>query len=392
MNIRHPALSQSSFLACMLLALVLSWLPAPAAAALDDHLEAKVGQMLMIGFRGLDVEETCSVIQDIRAGRVGGVIIFDYDVALKSRVRNVASPEQLKNLVARLHAASPDVPLFVAIDQEGGRVNRLKEIFGFPATVSKGWLGMQNDLALTGEYSRQTARLLSELGININLSPVVDVNVNPTNPVIGMLERSFSDNPQIVAQQAIAEILSHQAEGILTALKHFPGHGSSTTDSHLGFTDITQTWTEIELEPYREILNSVGTDMIMTAHVFNSALDPTWPATLSPAIMQGLLRDQMNYQGVIISDDMQMQAITDHYSLEIALEQTILAGTDIIIFGNNLVYEDGIAQKAQEIILGLVRDGRITEARIQESYARIMRLKARLAARNNMACIRCDAF
>ncbi len=377
----------------LLLLLVFFFLPAcQASAESDENLEPKVGQMLMIGFRGLEVDETSPIIKDIQAGRVGGVIIFDYDVALRKPIRNVASPAQLKKLVADLHAANPDIPLFVAIDQEGGRVNRLKEIYGFPPTVSRAWLGARNDLNLTSRYARETARTLSELGINVNLAPVVDVNVNPNNPVIGKLERSFSDNPLIVANQATQEILAHQLEGVLTALKHFPGHGSSNTDSHLGFTDVTLTWSDLELDPYRRILATVGADMIMTAHVFNSALDPNWPATLSPLIMQGLLRDQMNYQGVIISDDMQMQAITDHYSLEVALEQTIMAGADIIIFGNNLVYDEDVAEKAIAIIVRLVREGRIPEWRIQESYGRIMRLKSRLAARRNIACNVCDVY
>ena len=357
-----------------------------------EHLEAKVGQMLLIGFRGLEVDETSPIVRDIREGRVGGVIIFDYDVALRSPVRNVASPEQLGKLVADLLAANPGTPLFVAIDQEGGRVNRLKERFGFPPTVSQGWLGEQNDPRLTAEYAGRTAKTLSGLGINVNLAPVVDVNVNPDNPVIGNLERSFSADPHTVAVHAAAVIAAHQTEGVLTALKHFPGHGSSTTDSHLGFTDVTRSWSEKELEPYREILRTTGADMIMTAHVFNANLDPDWPATLSPATMQGLLRDQMGFQGVIISDDMQMQAITDHYDLETALEQTILAGADVIIFGNNLAYDENIARKAGEIILNLVREGRVPEWRIHQSSTRIMHLKSRLAARGNMECRLCDVY
>lgn len=395
MNIRpaHRPFGVAPWLLYILLFFLLLLLPAcQASADSDENLEAQVGQMLMVGFRGLEVDDRSPIVRDIRAGRVGGVIIFDYDVALKNPVRNVASPEQLKNLVGDLQAANPDLPLFVAIDQEGGRVNRLKERYGFPPTVSQAWLGTQNDLALTRFYADQTAGTLSELGINVNLAPVVDVNVNPDNPVIGKLERSFSADPLIVAQHATEVIISHQLAGIFTALKHFPGHGSSTTDSHLGFTDITDSWSEVELIPYREILHTVGVDMIMTAHVFNAQLDPEWPATLSPAIMQNLLRDQMNYQGVIISDDMQMQAITDHYSLDIALEQTIMAGADIIIFGNNLVYDEQIAQKAIATILRLVREGRIPEWRIQQSSARIMHLKSRLASHTDITCGLCDAY
>lgn len=361
-----------------------------AGADSEEDLEAKIGQMLMIGFRGLEVNEASPVVHDIQAGRIGGVILFDYDVALGSPVRNVASPGQVRQLVADLQSADPGMPLFTAIDQEGGRVNRLKERYGFPPTVSQGWLGEQNDPALTARHARQTAQTLSGLGINVNLAPVVDVNVNPDNPVIGRLERSFSSDPTVVAQHALEVIIAHQVEGVLTALKHFPGHGSSTMDSHLGFTDVSGTWSEIELAPYREILGSTGADMIMTAHVFNANLDPDWPATLSRSTMQGLLRDRMGYEGVIISDDMQMQAITDHYSLETALKRTIMAGTDIIIFGNNLHYDERIAEKAGSIIHSLVLEGRVPRWRINESYKRIMHLKNRLALRGNDECRLCD--
>lgn len=358
----------------------------------DADLEEQAGQMLMIGFRGLEVDEQSPIARDIQAGRVGGVILFDYDVALKSPVRNVASPDQLRSLVQELKAASPDLPLLVAIDQEGGRVSRLKERYGFPPTVSQGWLGEQNDLDTTAHYAAQTARTLKEMGINTNLAPVVDVNVNPDNPVIGKLERSFSADPEIVAAHAQEVITAHQVEGVLTGLKHFPGHGSSMTDSHLGFTDVTQTWSALELEPYQEILHSSGTDMVMTAHIFNARLDPEWPATLSPAIMTGLLRDQLDYDGVIISDDMQMKAITEHYDLKTALEQTILAGTDIIIFGNNLEYDEHIAHKAVATILDLVEEGRVPAWRIQQSYSRIMHLKRRLAHSSDVQCTLCEAY
>lgn len=392
MTCRITNKSVRSFFPHVLLLLALLCFPACLAeASSGEDLERQIGQMLMVGFRGLGVDASSPIVQDIRQGRIGGVILFDYDVALKSPVRNVASPEQLKRLVADLQAVDKELPLFLAIDQEGGRVNRLKEKYGFPPTVSQGWLGQQNDLALTARYAQQTAHTLASLGINMNLAPVVDVNVNPDNPVIGKLERSFSSDSRTVASHAVEVIIAHQLEGVLTALKHFPGHGSSTADSHLGFTDVTQTWSGVELEPYREILRSSGTDMIMTAHVFNAKLDPDWPATLSALTMQGLLRDQMGYEGVIISDDMQMQAITDHYSLETALERTILAGADIIIFGNNLTYDEQIAQKAVGIILKLVGEGRVPTERISQSHARIMLLKSRLADKDSEGCQLCGA-
>ncbi len=343
----------------------------------DGQLSEKIGQMFMIGFRGLEVEENSPVIRDIREGRIGGVILFDYDVELQSPLRCVESPGQLKKLISQLQAASDDT-LLVAVDQEGGRVARLKEKHGFSPTVSQAWLGDQDDLKLTIGYSSQVAATLYDVGINVNLAPVVDLDVNPANPVIGGLERSFSPDPLTVARHAAEVIISHRAHNVLTALKHFPGHGSSAHDTHLGFTDVTETWSPEELIPYIELIQSPGAEMIMTAHVFNSHLDPVWPATLSRKTLNDLLRDKMGYNGVIISDDMQMGAIRQEYDLETALERTILAGTDIIIFGNNLVYEEGIAKKAQDIILELVREERIPASRIQESYERITALKKKL--------------
>lgn len=342
-----------------------------------DDLSAEIGQMFMIGFRGLSVDQDSPIVMDIRQGRIGGVIIFDYDVALQSPVRNVESPDQLRRLVSDLQGASKD-RLLIAVDQEGGRVGRLKEKYGFPPTVSQAWLGEQNNPQLTSEYASRTAATLAEMGLNVNLTPVVDVNVNPDNPVIGRLERSFSSDPEIVALHSREVILSHRERNILTSLKHYPGHGSSKDDSHHGFTDVTDTWTPMELEPYSLLFESPGVDMVMTAHVFNSNLDPDWPATLSSNILNDLLRVEMGYDGVIISDDMQMGAIREHYGLETALERTINAGTDIIIFGNNLVYDEDIATRAGDIVLELVRQGRIPESRIMESYKRIMKLKDKL--------------
>lgn len=341
----------------------------------DDQLSKQIGQMLMTGFRGLSVDQDSPIVRDIRSGRIGGVIIFDYDVALQSPVRNVQSPEQLRRLLADLQAVSED-KLLIAVDQEGGRVGRLKEKYGFPPTVSQAWLGQQNDPELTFDYASRTASTLEDMGFNVNLAPVVDVNVNPDNPVIGRLERSFSSDPEIVALHSREVISAHREKHILTALKHFPGHGSSTTDSHHGFTDVTDTWTEMELEPYALLFDSVGVDMVMTAHVFNANLDSEWPATLSSSVLHDLLRVQMGYDGVIISDDMQMGAIRDYYGLETALERTINAGADIIIFGNNLVYDPDIAVKARDIILELVRREKIPESRITESYDRIKKLKS----------------
>lgn len=345
-----------------------------------DSLELKIGQMLLIGFRGKSLSDKDPFLQEIRAGRVGTVILFDYDVPTKTYNRNIENPAQVKKLTAALRkAAEPTgIPLLISIDQEGGLVNRLKPKYGFPVSVSQQYLGTINNPDSTRHYAAKTALTLSESGINLNFAPSVDVNVNPTNPIIGGKERSFSADPMRVAQHAAIVVEEHRKRGIIATLKHFPGHGSSKTDSHKGFVDVTDTWQRDEITPYAELIRRNLVDMVMTAHIFNAKLDPAVPATLSPKIMAGILRDSLKYNGVIISDDMQMGAIADHYGLENALEQAINAGVDIVCFGNNLSYDPAIITKVHTIIKRLVAEKKVSSERIDESYRRVLRLKQKI--------------
>ena len=337
-------------------------------------LEEKIGQMLIVGFRGLSVNDKHPIVLNIKKFHLGGVILFDYDIVQKSSKRNIRSPQQVKNLVKQLQKASKTL-LFIAIDQEGGKIKRLKPKFGFPRTVSAQYLGKKNDLTLTYQHAASMAKTLANLGINFNFAPVVDLNTNPNNPVIGKLERSFSDNPHLVTDHAFKFIEAHHKYGVLCILKHFPGHGSSTNDSHLGLVDVTNTWQKMELEPYANLIQKNMVDAIMTAHVFNRRYDPDYPATLSSRIVTGILRNNLKYDGVIVSDDMQMKAITNHYRFENAIEATLQAGIDIIVIGNNLKYEKDIAARTVAIIKRLVENGKITQARINQSYERIQKLK-----------------
>ena len=343
----------------------------------DEPLNVKIGQMIMIGFRGLFVNGKSPVIADIKKREIGGVILFDYDVPSGSPVRNIESPDQVKSLVSTLQGAS-SIPLFVAIDQEGGRVSRLKEKFGFPPTVSEGYLGRIDDPEVTKRYAEVTAETLSDLGINVNFAPVVDLNINPDNPVIGKIERSFSADPEVVIRHSIAIIDVFHAHGILSAIKHFPGHGSSRADSHKGFVDVTESWSPDELKPFEAIIQSGRCDMVMTAHIFNARLDPLWPITLSERIIGKILRDDLKFNSVVVSDDMQMGAIRSFYGLETAIKRAILAGCDMLIFANNSIFDEDIAAQAAGIIKKLVAEGEIKSERIDESYRRIMRLKEKL--------------
>jgi beta-N-acetylhexosaminidase len=342
-------------------------------------LDYKIAQMLLLGFRGLTVDENHPIVQDIRRFNIGGVILFDYDVPNNSPVRNIQSPEQVKALIAALQAAA-STPLLIAIDQEGGQIQRLKTQFGFPSTVSHQYLGTLDDLAVTREQAGIIAQTLRQVGINMNLAPVVDVNVNPNNPVIGRLERSFSSDPAVVAKHALAYIQAHHDHRVLCTLKHFPGHGSSTRDSHKGMVDVSETWSEIELEPYRRIIDAGKADAIMTAHVFNANLDPEHPATLSRPTVWGVLRQELDYKDVVISDDLEMRAITSQYDFETAVEAAVRAGVDVLLFANNTknAQEEGLAARVIGLIRKLVREGKITEERIEWAYRRIQRLKGKL--------------
>jgi beta-N-acetylhexosaminidase len=347
-------------------------LEAPLRASLpipDIPLAAKIGQMLMLGFRGHTVNNESMIIHAVRDLNIGSVVLFRY---------NVESPAQLTKLTADLQAAASQ-PLLIAIDHEGGLVNRFAGGFGFASNLSAQELGARNDLALTRSQSENVAERLATFGINLNLAPVVDLNLNPNNPVIGGVYRSFSADPAVVSAHAKVVIESHHQQNVLCTLKHFPGHGSSFADSHRGFVDVTETWQVSELAPYAALIGGGLCDAVMTAHIFNGMLDPERPATLSPAIITGLLREKLGYDGVVISDDMQMQAIAKQYDFEAAVGLAVSAGVDMIAIANNLSYAANWAERAIAAIQELVASGKVSAERIDQSYRRIMRLKQRLA-------------
>jgi len=364
-------------IAAIALALLAGAAPTPIVSGAETGLDVQVGQMIMVGFRGLSVTDEHPIARDIRQQKIGGVILFDYDVPSRTYGRNIESPKQLRALTASLQQRA-GIPLFVAIDQEGGKISRLKEKNGFPPTLSQKRLGTQGDPKKTARQAELTAKTLAGHGINLNFVPVVDLDLNPENPIIGKLERSFSRESDTVTRHAIAVIDAHRRYGILTAPKHFPGHGSAAGDTHDGFVDVTDRWSAVELEPFHSLIRQGKADMVMTAHIFNGKLDPVWPATLSRKTLTDLLRQELGFTGVVISDDMQMKAITARYGLETAIRQAILAGADILLFANNSVYEEDIAARVAATIRALVDKGEIPRERIDASYGRIMKLKERL--------------
>ncbi|NOR26712.1 MAG: glycoside hydrolase family 3 [Desulforhopalus sp.] len=337
-------------------------------------LEQKIGQLFILGFSGAMFRPDHPIVQDINKRNLGGVIIFDRFLAASRDTNNIVNAKQLSLLIASLQEQA-DEPLLVAVDQEGGQVNRFRKERGFPVTPAAMKLGKSSDLNLTIESAQQTARMLRNVGVNLNLAPVVDLNVYKENPIIGKYGRSFSADPAIVTAHSRAWIIEHRQQGILSCLKHFPGHGSSHTDSHLGFVDITKTWKDTELLPYQHLISENQADSIMLGHLFNRNFDDQYPATLSRATIQTLVRQRLQFEGVVISDDMQMKAITGHYGLEDACCKALAAGVDLLIIGNNLNYDPFILTKVRDAIFRGIDEGTITEAIIEEAWSRIQDLK-----------------
>jgi len=222
------------------------------------------------------------------------------------------------------------------------------------------------------------AQWLYDSGINTNLAPVVDVNVNPSSPAIGYYGRSFSANALKVFSHADWFISEFENYNIISTLKHFPGHGSAEQDSHLGFTDITTTWADSELVPYRQLISAGYSDMIMVGHLFNAHLDSIHPASLSRNVITGLLRDSLGFQGVVISDAMFMRAITDNYSFEEAIVLAINAGTDLLLYTNNEYNGSSLVAEVTHIIRENIGEGVILQNQIEESYQRIIALKTKI--------------
>lgn len=342
----------------------------------DEELKKQIGQMIIMGFRGTEADGNSDVYKIIKDVQIGGVVLFDYDIPSNSFPRNIVNAEQVKKLISDIQEYSK-TPLFVSVDAEGGNVNRLKEKYGFLPVLSAEEMGKDKTSETTKKESAKLAEELKNLGFNMNLAPVVDLNINPDNPVIGKLGRSFSADANEVIEQAGIFIKKHAENNIITVEKHFPGQGSAKNDTHLGMADVTDFYEQEELIPYQKLNDEGLLDAVMAAHTINKKVDDKYPASISDNFLQGVLRNQIGFKGVIISDDMQMSAISDNYGFNEALIASINAGTDIIIISNNTSsgYDKDIARKSADIIFKAVKEGEIDKNRIAESYGRIISLK-----------------
>jgi beta-N-acetylhexosaminidase len=336
----------------------------------------RLGDLLLVGFHGTAGEDNADLQRLLCDTHTGGALLFG---------RNVRTPEQIVALTGWMHAralACAGRPLLIAVDAEGGRVMRLGTAAGYTDTLSHRDLGESGDLALTELEAQRIGGRLRRAGIDWNLAPVVDVGYNPANPVIVGNQRAFGAEPSAVIAHARAYVAGMQRAGVLTALKHFPGHGGSFTDSHLGFVDVTDTANAtLELAPYQALMAEGAVDSVMTAHVFNRRLDRRYPATLSRPTITGVLREQLGWRGVVVSDDLRMGAIEQHYGLEDAAVRALEAGVDLLLIGDDRL-PDG--RSAAAVALSALRRalerGRLAPETVSAALARIAALRARAAS------------
>ena len=337
-------------------------------------IEQQIGQLIIAGFRGMEVDPESNIAKYIQEYNIGGVILYDEDLEIGgSGTRNIKSPNQVKELISQLQSLA-DNSLLISIDQEGGEVHRLRTVYGFDETPSWNHIGLLNNELMTKQFSKSMANTLSNLGINLNFAPVLDLD-HGIGTVISDSKRAFSSEPKTVKENSRIFISEHKQAGVITCGKHFPGLGSASGDTHEGFTDISDTWTVKDLLPFDEMIKSGDLDMVMISHAFDKKLDPIYPSSLSKIIINDMLRLDLGYNGPVICDDPSMRAISDHYSLHETFELMLNAGVDLFCLGNNLIYDPDYIPKSINAIVDLVNSKKISEDRISESIERVNILK-----------------
>lgn len=351
-----------------LLAVAMTSIAAPAFA---QSLEQMAGQMIVVGFGGDDVADASvkKLTEEIASSGIGGVMY------LKVNVKSRAAVEAMNQA---FRAAAPDgLKPFITLDQEGGAVERLTGAVGFDEIPNAETVAAEYTPAEAEPIYAKVADGVAAWGFNVNFAPVVDLNVNPDNQIIAKFGRAFSAKPGEVADYAEAVVAAHHQAGLITAIKHFPGHGSSTADSHEGYVDITKTWSEDELSPYEKMFSDGYADLVMVGHLINRNFSDQ-PASLSPEWIDGELRGKLGFNGVVITDDLEMGAIRQHYDLKETVTRAVRAGVDVLLFSNTAKPRASLPDEVRAILVAEAEADPAFKTRIEESYKRIVALKARI--------------
>jgi len=322
-------------------------------------LDEKIGQMIIVGFNGTGVNEELINLANIN--KVGGVILFK---------RNIETSEQLKELNNNIEELNNEIPLFISVDEEGGRVNRLpSDMENFPSAKE---IGLKNNKDYAYNNGKSMGESLKVTGFNMNYAPVLDIFSNPQNTVIG--DRAFGSDIETVSTMGISTMKGIEDEGIISVVKHFPGHGDTFVDSHYGLPIVYKSLKELdnfEFIPFKKAIEE-GCKAIMVSHILLDKIDNKNPSSMSKTVITGILREKLGFDGVIITDDMEMKAITENYTIEDASVKSIIAGCDILLIGSGTEYVNKVIDAIKEAIL----NGHISEERIDKSVSRIIKLKS----------------
>lgn len=355
--------------------------PAPLAlnlmqtppAPVDDGLGKLIGQMLIVGFQGVAPDESWprQVAAQIESGKIGGVLLMGH---------NMLAPDQLAKLNNAFRRTKAQIAPFIAVDQSGGLAHRLPAEKGFQQYASATELGMSNDPLNAYNLYQRMAMELFVYGFNVNLGPVVDLELNGENAAATADERRYGSQPKHVAAFAKAFRLAHHNEGLLTVLKHFPGPANAKTEGTGGVEPDTH-WDPVALEPYRQLVAGGNADMVMVGHLSHAEFsdEPGMPASLSKKAIQTRLRDEIGFKGVIISDDLEAKAVASRFPLEESVVRAITAGNDLLLIGNQAQPSPDLPERLTAAIKQAVRSGALTRERLQASYDRIIAAKQSLS-------------
>ena len=332
--------------------------------------DEKIGQLVVVGIDGtINNKDSRTFIEDYH---VGGFIFYKDNMESTQQALQLFNDLKLSNEVNK-------VPLWMSVDEEGGRVTRMpKEFIKLPTNQV---IGKKNDAKLSNEIGQILGRELQGFGLNMDFAPVLDIHSNPNNPVIG--DRSFGSQAEVVSSLGIATMHGIQSHGVVPVVKHFPGHGDTSVDSHIGLPIVENSLDrlrKLEFLPFQDAINQ-GAEVVMIAHILMPKVDPDYPASLSKVVITDILRAELGFNGVVMTDDMTMGAIVDHYDLPQSSVQSVLAGTNIVLVGHDV--EKGIA--VIEALTEAVKNGKISEELLNNRVYTILKLKEKYGLNNEPA-------